>query len=74
MFGGGIGWQEITIILIVVLLLFGAKKIPEVMRSFGKGIKEFKKGIKEIEKEIDKEDEGDKEKEKDKDKEKEKTT
>jgi len=74
MFGGVIGWKEITIILIVVLLLFGAKKIPEVMRSFGKGIKEFKKGIKEIEKEIDKEDEEDKEKGKDKDKEKEKTT
>ena len=66
MFGGGIGWQEITIILLVVLLLFGAKKIPDVMRSFGKGIKEFKKGIKEIEKEIDKEDEEEKDKEKEK--------
>ena len=53
MFGGGIGWQEIVIILFVVLLLFGAKKIPDVMHSFGKGIKEFKKGMKEIEKEFD---------------------
>lgn len=66
MFGGGIGWQEITLILLVVLLLFGAKKIPEVMRSFGKGIKEFKKGMKEIQSEIEKGDDEDKEKEEEK--------
>ncbi|TES90123.1 MAG: twin-arginine translocase TatA/TatE family subunit [Candidatus Cloacimonadota bacterium] len=66
MFGGGIGWQEITLILLVVLLLFGAKKIPEVMRSFGKGIKEFKKGMKDVQREIEKDDEEDKEKEKEK--------
>lgn len=45
----GIGWQEILLIALIVLLLFGAKKIPEVMRSFGKGIRELKKGMKEIE-------------------------
>jgi len=57
MFGGAIGWQEITLVLLVVLLLFGAKKIPEVMRSFGKGINEFKKGMKEIQSEISKDEE-----------------
>lgn len=60
MFGGAIGWQEITIILVIVLLLFGAKKIPDVMRSFGKGIKEFKKGMQNIQDEIEKEDEPEK--------------
>ncbi len=59
MFGGGIGWQEITLVLVIVLLLFGAKKIPEVMRSFGKGLKEFKHGMKEIQHEIEKDDEED---------------
>lgn len=60
MFGGGIGWQEITIVLVIVLLLFGAKRIPDVMRSFGKGIKEFKRGMKSIQDEIEKEDEPEK--------------
>ncbi|TET21789.1 MAG: twin-arginine translocase TatA/TatE family subunit [Candidatus Cloacimonadota bacterium] len=64
MLGGGIGWQEITIVLVIVLLLFGAKKIPEVMHSFGKGIKEFKKGMKSIQNELEKEDEPEKEKDK----------
>ncbi len=44
-----IGWQEILLILLIVLLLFGARKIPDLARSLGKGIKEFKKGIHEIE-------------------------
>ncbi len=64
MLGGGIGWQEITIVLVIVLFLFGAKKIPEVMRSFGKGIKEFKKGMKSIQNELEEEDEPEKKKEK----------
>ena len=38
------GWQQILIIAIVILLLFGGKKIPELMRGLGKGIGEFKKG------------------------------
>ena len=50
----GLGMQELLIILLVVLLLFGAKRIPEVMRSFGKGVTEFKKGVSELESEIDK--------------------
>ncbi|MGB3340425.1 MAG: twin-arginine translocase TatA/TatE family subunit [bacterium] len=44
-----IGWQEILLILFIALLLFGAKKIPDLARSMGKGIKEFKKGLNEIE-------------------------
>lgn len=43
MFGG----QEIWIILLVVVLLFGAKKIPQLMRGIGSGVKEFKEGMKE---------------------------
>ncbi len=39
----GIGGQEFLLILVIVLLLFGAKKIPELARGMGKGIKEFKK-------------------------------
>ncbi len=42
---GNIGWQEILIILLIILLLFGAKKIPEIARSLGRGIKEFKKSL-----------------------------
>jgi len=45
-----IGWGWI-VILLAILLLFGGKKIPELMRGTGKGIKEFKKGLKEDEKE-----------------------
>ena len=48
----GIGWQEILLIALIVLLLFGARKIPEVMRSVGKGIRELKKGMKDIESEV----------------------
>lgn len=41
------GWQEIVLILVVLLLLFGARKIPEIARSLGKSLSEFKKGQKE---------------------------
>lgn len=44
-----LGWQEILLILLIVLLLFGARKVPELARSLGKGVKEFKKGINDIE-------------------------
>ncbi len=44
----GIGWQEILLIVLIVLLLFGAKRIPEVMRSIGKGVRELKQGMKDI--------------------------
>ncbi|MBR6981178.1 MAG: twin-arginine translocase TatA/TatE family subunit [Prevotella sp.] len=45
----GLGTQEILIIALVVLLLFGGKKIPELMKGLGKGVKSFKEGMKEIE-------------------------
>jgi len=45
------GW-ELPIILIIILLLFGGKKIPELMKGIGKGIKGFKEGLKEIEDDI----------------------
>ena len=46
------GWEWI-IIALVVLLLFGGKKIPELMRGLGKGVKSFKQGMKEVEGEMD---------------------
>lgn len=42
-----IGWTEILVIVGVLVLLFGAKKIPELMRGLGRGAHEFKKGLKE---------------------------
>ena len=50
------GLWSIALIAIVVLLLFGGKKIPELMKGFGSGIKEFKKGISDDDKEESKED------------------
>ena len=44
----GLGMQEILIILVIVLLLFGGKKIPELMRGAGKGVRAFKDGMKEV--------------------------
>ena len=41
----GIGTQEILIIALIILLLFGGKKIPELMRGLGKGVKSFKEGM-----------------------------
>ena len=46
------GWEGI-IIALVGLLLFGGKKIPELMRGLGKGVKSFKQGMKEVESEMD---------------------
>ncbi len=48
-----LGTGEIIIIALVVLLLFGGKKIPELMRGLGKGVKSFKDGLNEVEKEIE---------------------
>jgi sec-independent protein translocase protein TatA len=44
---GGIGFQEIGLILLILVVLFGGKKIPELARGLGRGINEFKTGIKE---------------------------
>ena len=52
---GGIGVQELLLIFLVLLLLFGAKKIPEIAKGLGKSVKEFKKGVHEIEEEIKRE-------------------
>lgn len=46
---GGMGASEITIILVIVLLFFGGKKIPDLMKGLGKGIKEFKDASKGVE-------------------------
>jgi len=51
---GPIGWPEIIGILIIALLLFGAKRLPEIGKSMGKAIKEFKKSFNDITDEINK--------------------
>lgn len=45
------GW-ELIIIALIVLLLFGGKKIPELMKGLGKGVKSFKEGMKEVEEDV----------------------
>ena len=52
----GLGLQEIVVIALIVLLLFGGKKIPELMKGLGKGVKSFKDGMKEIDDEVKKAD------------------
>ena len=47
------GTWEIVLIVLVILLLFGGKKIPELMKGLGKGVKSFKEGMKEVEKDIE---------------------
>ena len=49
---GNIGMGEIIVLALIVLLLFGGKKIPELMKGLGKGVKSFKDGMNEIEKDI----------------------
>ena len=48
-----LGFWEIVLIALVVLLLFGGNKIPELMRGLGKGVKNFKDGMKEVENEVE---------------------
>ena len=45
LFIGGIGFQEVLLIALVVLLFFGGKKIPELMKGMGKGVRSFKEGL-----------------------------
>ena len=54
LFIGNLGAGEIIIIALIVLLLFGGKKIPELMKGLGKGVRNFKDGMNNIEKEIEK--------------------
>ena len=51
----GLGAQELLLILLIILLLFGARKIPEIARGLGKSVAEFKKGTRELEDEIKRE-------------------
>jgi len=53
---GSIGMQEIVLILFILLLLFGAKRLPELGESLGKGIREFKRGVSEIKEDIESDD------------------
>ena len=53
LFLGNLGAGEIIIIALIVLLLFGGKKIPELMKGIGKGVRSFKDGVNDIEKEIE---------------------
>ena len=52
---GQIGWQEILVILFILLLLFGARRLPELGQSMGKGIREFKRGVRDIQEDLDQE-------------------
>ena len=52
LFIGTIGTGEIILIALVVLLLWGGKKIPELMKGLGKGVKSFKEGIKDVEEDV----------------------
>ena len=55
LFIGGLGMQEVLFIALVVLLFFGGKKIPELMKGLGKGVRSFKEGMNNMEKEIEEE-------------------
>lgn len=48
----GLGTQELIFIIIIILILFGPKKIPELMQSLGKGLRQFRKAQEEIQKDI----------------------
>ena len=53
LFIGGIGMQEVLLIALVVLLFFGGKKIPELMKGLGKGVRSFQEGMNEMKQEIE---------------------
>lgn len=53
LFLGGIGMQEVLLIALVVLLFFGGRKIPELMKGLGKGVRSFKEGMKEVDKDVE---------------------
>lgn len=53
LFIGGIGMQEVLLIALVVLLFFGGRKIPELMKGIGKGVRFFKEGMNNVEKKIE---------------------
>ena len=49
---GNLGFGELMVILVIVLVLFGAKRVPEISASFGKGISEFKRNLNDIEQSV----------------------
>ncbi|MDE6379239.1 MAG: twin-arginine translocase TatA/TatE family subunit [Muribaculaceae bacterium] len=55
-FIGGLGLSEVLVIALVVLLFFGGKKIPELMKGLGKGVRSFKDGMKEVQSGLDDDD------------------
>ena len=52
---GNIGGQELFLILLIVLIFFGAKKLPDLARGLGEGIREFRKAAKDVQNEVEKE-------------------
>jgi sec-independent protein translocase protein TatA len=54
LFLGGVGFQEILLIGALVLILFGAKRVPEFMKGLGKGFREFKDGIRDVQSDLEK--------------------
>lgn len=56
LFLGGVGVQELLVIGGVLLVLFGARRVPEFMKGLGKGVKEFKDGVKDVQKDIEQSD------------------
>lgn len=50
---GILGWPELLALAVLVLLLFGGKKIPELMRGLGKGVRSFKDGVNGVEKDLE---------------------
>ncbi len=62
LFLGGLGLPEILVIALVVLLLFGGRKIPELMRGIGRGVRSFREGMNGVEKDPEKERESERKK------------
>lgn len=65
-FIGGLGLSEVLVIALIVLLFFGGKKIPELMKGLGKGVRSFKDGMKEVQSGLDDDDKEETEKKEEK--------
>jgi sec-independent protein translocase protein TatA len=49
----GLSWQHILVVILIIVVLFGAKRIPEIMKGLGEGVKEFKKAARDVQDETD---------------------